>query len=237
MVATNLTVKTGLAWNNGIEIHNPYWILLKFWVQTRKPQDKQDSKINSLNGSWYFSKTYVDGKWYIVRNIYFVIFSWLSYSITVDGCLIDGCPFRFAFKSRFNSPVAMKNNTALQIRGGQCSITTNLRPLTTNIYYVMIIVTGGFSKKYFYYYYFLKILLINLELVFLGLKNFYKTHRTSLFYFYLFSFDSFPNHFVYQHSPAFHTFPVHVNTQDESLLFLLVVSQSLCIYLLYFLHH
>ena len=58
-------LKTGLAWirRNGIEIHNPYWILLKFWAQTRKLQDKQDSKIDSLNESWYFNKTYVDGKW------------------------------------------------------------------------------------------------------------------------------------------------------------------------------
>ena len=61
------------------------------------------------------------------------------------------------------------------------SITINLWPLATNIYYVMIIVTGGFSKKY--YYYFLEILLIDLELVSLEFKNFYKTHRTSLFSF------------------------------------------------------
>ena len=47
-------LKKGLAWigNNGIEIHNPYRILLNFWARTRKRQDKQDSKIDSLNGSW-----------------------------------------------------------------------------------------------------------------------------------------------------------------------------------------
>ena len=31
--------------------------MLKFWVQTRKLQDKQNSKIvYSINGSWYFNK-------------------------------------------------------------------------------------------------------------------------------------------------------------------------------------
>ena len=64
-----------------------HWILLKFWVQTRKLQDKQDSKIDSINGPWYFNKTNVDGKWYVFRNICFVIFSWLS----VVCCIID-CP-------------------------------------------------------------------------------------------------------------------------------------------------
>ena len=46
-------LKTGLAWTgrNGIEIHNPHWILLKSWAQTRKLQDKQNSKIDSLNES------------------------------------------------------------------------------------------------------------------------------------------------------------------------------------------
>ena len=45
---------------------------------------------------------------------------------------------------------------------------------------------------------------------------------------------------VYWRSPRFRTFPLHVNTQDESVLFLLVVLQLLCIYalqLLYFSHH
>ena len=52
-------VKTSLASmeNKGIEIHNRYWVLLKFWAQTRKLQDKQDSKIDSSNGSWYFNET------------------------------------------------------------------------------------------------------------------------------------------------------------------------------------
>ena len=37
-----------------MEIHN----LLKFWAQTRKLQDRQDSKIAySINGPWYFNKT------------------------------------------------------------------------------------------------------------------------------------------------------------------------------------
>ena len=76
--------------NNGIKIHNPYWILLKYWDQARKVQDKQDSKIDSPNASWYFNKTYVDGKWYTFRNIYFVIFSWLSVV-----CCIDDCPIVF----------------------------------------------------------------------------------------------------------------------------------------------
>ena len=74
--------------------------------------------------------------------------------------------------------------TVLQIRGGQQSITANLWPLTAHIYHVMIIVTGGFSKKSFYY--FLEILLN--DLVFMEFKHFYKTHKTSLFSFYLFIF-------------------------------------------------
>ena len=40
--------------------------------------DKQDSKIDSPNASLYFNKTYLDGRWYIFRNICFVIFSLLS---------------------------------------------------------------------------------------------------------------------------------------------------------------
>ena len=43
--------------------------------------------------------------------------------------------------------------TALQIRAGQRSITTNIWPLTAHIYHVIIIVTGGFSKKSFFHYY------------------------------------------------------------------------------------
>ena len=50
----------------------------------------------------------------------------------------------------------LKNNilegimlTALQIRGSQRKITTNLRPLAAHIYHVIIIVTGRFSKKSF----------------------------------------------------------------------------------------
>ena len=65
MIATkHVILKTSLAWigNNGIEIHNPHWILLKVRAQTRKLQDKQDLTIDSINGSWYFNRTYVDGK-------------------------------------------------------------------------------------------------------------------------------------------------------------------------------
>ena len=47
-------------------------------------------------------------------------------------------------------------NTALQIRAGEWSITANLSSLTPHIYHVIIIVTGGFSKKFFYYFYFRK---------------------------------------------------------------------------------
>ena len=74
--------------NNGVKIHNPYWILLKFWAQTRKLQDQQNSQIDSPNGSWYLNKTYVDGKWHIFRNICFVIFSWLSVVCRFDECPI-----------------------------------------------------------------------------------------------------------------------------------------------------
>ena len=62
--------------------------------------------------------------------------------------------------------------TPLQIKASHQSIAAKLWPLIAHIYHVMIIVTGGFSKKSFYYYfYFIKILLNNLELVFLELLN------------------------------------------------------------------
>ena len=42
-------------------------------------------------------------------------------------------------------------------------------------------------------------------------------------------YSLFHNHSVCQRSPPLHTFPLRVNTQDESVFFLLVVLQSLCI--------
>ena len=43
----------------------------------------------------------------------------------------------------------LRSTAALQIKGGQRSITANLWALTAHIYHVMIIMTGGFSKKSF----------------------------------------------------------------------------------------
>ena len=63
---------------------------MKFWTQTRKLKNNQDSEITySIKGSWYLNKTNVDGKWYIFKyfNICFVIFSSLSVV-----CCIDDCP-------------------------------------------------------------------------------------------------------------------------------------------------
>ena len=66
-----------------------------------------------------------------------------------------------------------------------------------HIYHDMIIVTGGFSKKSFYYY-FLQILLNNLQLVILEFKHLQKTHRISMFSFYLLIFYAFfRNHSEY----------------------------------------
>ena len=63
--------------------------MLKFLAQTRKLQHEQDSKIAySINGSWYFNKANVGGKWYIFRNACFVIFSWLSAARCIDDCPI-----------------------------------------------------------------------------------------------------------------------------------------------------
>ena len=121
--------------------------------------------------------------------------------------------------------------SSLQTRAGQRSITANLRLWTAHIYHVMIIVTGGFSNKYFfyqYYFYFREILLNSLELVFLEFKHIYKTQRTSLFSFYLLIFYLlFHNHSAYQCPPPLRLFRLCVNTKDESVLFLIVVSQSL----------
>ena len=56
------------------------------------------------------------------------------------------------------------SSAALQIRAGQRSITANLRPLTTIIYYEMIIATGGFSKiSYYCYYLFIYFLFLHLS--------------------------------------------------------------------------
>ena len=41
-------------------------------------------KNRFYNGCWCFSKTNVDGKLYIFRNIFFVIFSWLSVNCCID---------------------------------------------------------------------------------------------------------------------------------------------------------
>ena len=81
---------------------------------------------------------------------------------------------------------------------------------------------------FYYYYYFLEILFNDLELVFLELKHFYKTYRTRLFYFYLFIFYSFLVIILFIY--ALHLlvlFPLPVNTQYESVLFLLVVSHCI----------
>ena len=76
----------------------------------------------------------------------------------------------------------------------------------------------------------------DLEFVFLEFKHIYKTQRTNLLSFYLFIFYSlFLNHSVYQRSPPFCSFPLcvntqdDINTQDDTVLFLLVGSQSLCV--------
>ena len=77
---------------------------------------------------------------------------------------------------------------------------------------------------YQYHFYFLEFLLNYLELVFLQFKHIYKPQRTSLFPFYLFIFYlMFHNHSVYSCFPPFRTFPLRVNTQDECVLFLIVV--------------
>ena len=96
--------------------------------------------------------------------------------------------------------------------------------------------TGGFSKKSI----FINIIFISqklfwkiFELVFLEFKHIYKTQRTSLFSFYLFIFYSlFRNNCVYQLSPPFCTFLLHVNTQNGSALVLLAISESLYVIML-----
>ena len=81
-----------------------------------------------------------------------------------------------------------------------------------------------------FYYHFLEILLKNYELVFLEFKHFYKTHRTSLFSFYLSTFHAlFFVIILCINTLPFHTFPLRVNTLDESVLFLHIASESLCI--------
>ena len=87
------------------------------------------------------------------------------------------------------------------------------------------------SKKsffYWYYFHFLERFLNDFELVFLEFKHIYKTQRTGLFSFYLFiCYLLFHKNSMHKRSPTFRTFPMHLNTQDESALFLFVISQSL----------
>ena len=86
----------------------------------------------------------------------------------------------------------------------------------------------AFPRNLFYYYYFLEILFNDLELVFLEFKQFHKTHRTSLFYFYLFIFYSFLVIILFIYDlHLLVLFPLPVNTQYESVLFLLVVSHCI----------
>ena len=72
----------------------------------------QYSKIDSLNGSLYFNKTYIDGKWYVFRTVYlfcniqliecYMLYWWLSYSITVSNVikgLYSGKPDLDMFKN------------------------------------------------------------------------------------------------------------------------------------------
>ena len=63
-------------------------------------QDKQDSKVAySINVFWYLNKTNVDGKWYICRNICFVMFSWLCVV-----CYIYDCPIEYIIKGHSGKP-------------------------------------------------------------------------------------------------------------------------------------
>ena len=94
----------------------------------------------------------------------------------------------------------------LQTRASRLSIIINFWALIIHIYHIMITVTGGFSRISFLLL-FPKKFLSNLEL-FLEFKHFYKTHRTSLFSFYLFIyFLLLSNHSGYVCSPLFYFFP------------------------------
>ena len=108
---------------------------------------------------------------------------------------------------------------ALQIRAGQRSITAILRPLTAHIYHVMIIMTGGFSKKSFM----LSFPGNSFEQSRTCYLHFYKIHRTILLSFYLLIFYSLFRNRSVLCCPPFRTFPLRVNTLDESVFFLLVV--------------
>ena len=51
-------LRQAMAWKGLVWKFTIHWVVLKFWAQTRKPQDKQGSKIAySVNRSWYFNKT------------------------------------------------------------------------------------------------------------------------------------------------------------------------------------
>ena len=94
----------------------------------------------------------------------------------VGGCLLGEL---FLEGGSANFWLVEMSPPALQIR----AITINLWPLTTHIYHAMIIMTSGFSKK--------SLLLFprnSFEHVFLEFKHLYKTHRISLFSFYLIIF-------------------------------------------------
>ena len=126
-------------------------------------------------------------------------------------------------------------STVLQIRASQWSITGNLQPLTAHIYHEMIIVTGDFFQEIF-----LLLLLFpknsferSWTLNSLNLITFTKHTEKVCFLLYLFIFYLlFCNHSLVLTLFIFCYFYTACKHTDESILFLLVVLQSLCILML-----
>ena len=87
-------------------------------------------------------------------------------------------------------------------------------------------------RNFYHYYYFLEIYSNDFELIFWDLNTFTK-HRERVYFPFICSFFTCCfNHSVYQQYTLFCTFPLLVNTQDESVFFLLIVLQSHCILML-----
>ena len=126
-----------------------------------------------------------------------------------------------------NTESKCSEQSVVQTRASQQSITVNFWALIIHIYHIMVTVTGGFSRISFLL--FPKCFLSNLELVFLEFKHFYKTHRTSLFSFYLFIYLLlFDNHSGYVRSPLSLFFPITVGTKEKLKSFNLTSSTFCC---------
>ena len=106
--------------------------------------------------------------------------------------------------------IVTDDNTALQTRAGQRSITANFWPLTAHTYHLMIIVTGGFSKNSFF-----------INIIFISYKFFW-----TLLNLFSWNLNTFTKHkepvcflFICSFCTCFFVIILHINALHLSILF------------------